>query len=507
VSDPVTVDTIHSTHEKEPWALGLRILCHPDLSRIDDIAELFAFGSHGEARLGRHAPEFRRPDGSWAGALASLRVSRKPVLLVQDGTGSVTIHVDGDADHVFVDEQPLRGPLLLSAERVRQGALVRLGKHVLLWLGPVPTTVDPWEHGAPLSGDSQAVRALRGELRSVAELQVSVLLHGEPGVGKESAARALHATGPRSRAPLVAVSAAAVPAHGAYAALYGERGQGSSGYLAEAAGGTLFFDQLAGAPSELQTLLARLLDGDSVQPAAPARDRAAQRIIGAVDDAEDGDGPAALRSGLGRRFSYTLRVPPLRERRPDVPGLFVSLLRAEMEALGEGERLKPTQGDETPAWIPAEFMASLVRRSWPGNLLDVRRAALRFAVFNRGRDRGSVPPDLASEPEPERKSRVPERRTSVSELSDADIELALARNAYVVDATAEDLGVSRSWLHAHLNESPAFRKAKDLSAEEIARSLEAHAGDITAAALALRVSRRGLQLQMSRFGIRPGGQP
>jgi two-component system nitrogen regulation response regulator GlnG len=491
------------------YALGVRILAHPDVQRVGESALLFDAPSVGSVQLSRQEPVFCASGGRASGPLESLRVSRRPVHLQKDGDGGVRIMAEDAAGYLLVDEAPLRDVQTLPPARLANGVLLRLGKHVLLWLGWLPTA--PASTPFPeLLGHSRAMTDLRDEISRVSDLGVSVLLRGESGVGKETVARAIHKAGPRAAGPFVAVNAGSILPATASLELWGDGSASEGGIVGRADGGTLFLDELSSAHPDVQSLLARVLDGAGAPFASAATSTPSVRVIAASeDDPASSNGTARIRTVLLRRFEYELTVPPLRARRGDIAELFMAFTRAEMEQLGDLEQLaRASRGDDTSAWIPASLVATLVLRDWAGNLRELRNAARRFAVFNRGRSRSSVPGDFLGHGNSDSElppRNLPERKVSVADLTDEHISESLRRNSYVVDATAEDLGVSRSWLHTHLNESPAFRKAKDLTEQEIQGALAEHGGDLTAAALGLRVSRRGLQLQMSRFGMRSTG--
>jgi len=109
----------------------------------------------------------------------------------------------------------------------------------------------------------------------------------------------------------------------------------------------------------------------------------------------------------------------------------------------------------------------------------------------------------SSEPPPSDADVSPLKREAL-QLKDQDVLDALRRFAFEIDRTARELGVSRSWLHARMNSLSSVRKAKDLNAFEIQDALDQNDGDIERAAMQLEVSAKGLQLQITRLGLRNG---
>jgi two-component system, NtrC family, nitrogen regulation response regulator GlnG len=504
----------HSQRQGGREVLALRVLCHPDLSRVDETAVLFDDARTGSVRLNRKEPMFRAPDGRATSGLASARVSRRGLTFTQEADGSLRLRADG-ADSVWICEQPAHADQRLSRERLAQGMTLRLGSYVLLWLGFLD--VEPEQSPlAELCGGSACMRELRREILRVADLSISVLLRGETGVGKELVANALHRNSPRAKGPLVSVNMAAVPAPMAASELFGHvKGAftGASaprrGYFAEAQRGTLFLDEIGETASDVQPMLLRALEQGVIQPLGGKPEQVDVRVVAATDsNLEAAVALGRFKAPLLRRFGYEIYVPPLRARREDIGGLFVAFLRREHEALG-GPLPTGEQADQAP-FLPADFVARLVAHDWPGNVRELLNLTRRFAVHNRGRARASINAELlrlvggAMEEAPaaravEAPGASAGPRKTAAQLSDEDVARALQKHAYVLEATAAELGVSRSWLHKHLNDRPTFRKAKDLSRDEIERALAAHGADLSRAALALSVSPRGLRLRISQY--------
>jgi two-component system, NtrC family, nitrogen regulation response regulator GlnG len=518
VRDDSTMSSgMHSQGQHVRAALGLRILCHPRLERVDETAILFDRARPGRAVINRHQPVFRTNDGKTSDGLASSRVSRRPIELRYSADGSIELDVNG-SQAVWLDERPLPDKRKLSEQELEVGVTLRLGGFVLLWLGPIESEPEP----SPLSelrGDSRQMRMLRSEILRVADLPISVLLRGETGVGKELVATALHRYSQRRHGPLITVNMSAVPASMAASELFGHvkgafTGAHSPrvGYFAQARKGTLFLDEIGETASDVQPMLLRALEQGVIQPLGSKPEHVDVRLIAATDsDLEAAVARGMFKAPLLRRFGYEIHVPALRQRREDVAGLFMGFLRAEMLTFGEFARITADDPDRAP-WLAADLVASLVRYDWPGNVRELRNATRRFAVHNQARDRASASPlrlsmpglQLLSASEP-----IPSVRRPSDGLSESEIAAALARQSYALDATAAELGVSRSWLHQFINSCSTFRKAKDLELWEIEGALEKHSGDLKAAALELRVSARGLRLQLSRLASeqRLAGRP
>jgi len=234
-------------------------------------------------------------------------------------------------------------------------------------------------------GVSAAMRHLFAVLERAARSDVTVLLEGESGVGKEVLARAVHSQSPRADAAFVAVDCGAIPAGLIESELFGhERGaftgatHARRGVFEEAHGGTLFLDEIGELPLELQPKLLRALETREVRPVGGRGARAVDvRVVAATNRrlAE-----AAHKNEFRRDLFYRLAVarvtiPPLRDRPEDIAPLAKAFLRA-------------ANGDPS-AELPADLAAMLVSYAWPGNVRELRNVIERYALLGL-RDRGGL---------------------------------------------------------------------------------------------------------------------
>jgi two-component system nitrogen regulation response regulator GlnG len=238
--------------------------------------------------------------------------------------------------------------------------------------------------GAPpserLVGKSAALLEVFKTIGRVARSDVPVLVTGESGTGKELIARAIHAASARAAGPFVAVNAAAIPRELLESELFGhERGaftgavEARAGRFREASGGTLFLDEIGDMPVELQAKLLRVLQSGEVTSVGGRRAEAVNvRIIAATHRDLD----AAVASGAFREdLLYRLRVvpiavPPLRERREDIPPLIDHFLaRYDAELTGGMHVISPAA------------VEVLARHPWPGNVRELENAIKRALVL------------------------------------------------------------------------------------------------------------------------------
>ena len=232
-------------------------------------------------------------------------------------------------------------------------------------------------------GRSPAIRAVLHKVDQVAPADVPVLLHGETGTGKELIARAIHASSHRRGRPLVAVNCAALPPSLIESELFGhERGaftgaiQARVGRFELADGGTLFLDEIGDLEPALQAKLLRALQGGEIQRLGSSRTQKVDvRIITATNrNLETALAEGRFREDLYYRLGvFPIEVPPLRDRRQDIPLLVWHFIQSRQRALG---RLIKQ--------IPREGMDLLMSYDWPGNVRELQSVIDRALILSTG---------------------------------------------------------------------------------------------------------------------------
>ncbi len=233
---------------------------------------------------------------------------------------------------------------------------------------------------ALLVGTSAAMRRLRAALARLASLDVSILLHGETGTGKEVVARALHERGARRVRRFVALDCGAIPAALIESELFGHaRGAfpGATadrpGVFVEADGGTLFLDEIGEVPLEVQVRLLRALEEAEVRPVGGSAARSVDvRVIAAT---QIDLGAAVLQGQFLRELHarlgvVTLAVPPLRERLDDLPLLAAHFLR---------KHARPV-----PPGLSPEALRAMLGYRWPGNVRELENAIMYAIALRHG---------------------------------------------------------------------------------------------------------------------------
>jgi len=284
----------------------------------------------------------------------------------------------GSSNGTFVGELRVSDAHVTTRQRIRVGS-----SWVELVPGPERTRSLPESTSfGPLVGGSAEMRSLFEKLSRVARTDLTVLVLGETGTGKELVARALHDASPRSRAPFVVVDCAAIPRSLGEATLLGhEKGAFTGADRArpspfmEANGGTIFLDELGELPLEVQPNLLRVLAEGRVKPVGSNRYHDVDvRVVAATRQnllAQVNAG--SFRSDLYFRLAQVrVEVPPLRERREDVP----LILQRIFEELGDPDALSR---------VPLESLERLMQHDFPGNVRELKNAAtVAYAMETAG---------------------------------------------------------------------------------------------------------------------------
>ena len=335
-----------------------------------------------------------------------------------------------------------------------------LVQHALKLNAPAAAAPPAAAGGPRLLGDSPAMQALRATLAKVARSQAPVYIAGESGSGKELVARTIHAEGARAAGPFVPVNCGAIPAELMESEFFGHKKGSFTGAHADkpglfqaAEGGTLFLDEVAELPMPMQVKLLRAIQEKSVRPVGANGEVPVDvRILSATHK----NLAALVEEGRFRHDLYyrinviELRVPPLRERREDLPQLAEAILA----------RLAAAQRRPQPTLHP-DALEALARYPFPGNVRELENILER--AFALAEDSGIHAADLhlpaprpsaALPPLPPPPPGIDPRRLDprdsaasalpsyIEEIERQAIEQALIANRYNKTKAAAQLGIT-----------------------------------------------------------------
>ncbi|HWM82778.1 MAG TPA: sigma-54 dependent transcriptional regulator [Pseudolabrys sp.] len=347
-------------------------------------------------------------------------------------------------------EKPFKADrLVLVADRALETSRLKREVKELKALAPAATT---------LVGKSHAINQLRQTVEKVAPTNSRILIVGPSGAGKELVARSLHASSNRANAPFVAINAAAITPERMETELFGvDHSNGAEGHttgaLEEAHGGTLFIDEVADLPRETQNKILRVLVDQTFQRVGgSAKVSVDVRIVSSTGrnlESEIADGH--FREDLYHRLSVVpIRVPPLAERREDIP----ELVHYFMEQISQSTGLPKRK-------IGEDAMAILQSHDWPGNVRQLRNNVERLMILAGGdpdavldasmlpQDVGSMVPAMPNGNGGEHLMGLPLR--DAREVFEREYLVAqISRFGGNISRTAEFVGMERSALHRKL---------------------------------------------------------
>ena len=481
-----------------PWTC-LTIVWHPDLSRLGERSVLKQLSLGHPAFVSRSEPLFAAPMSPAPRPLLDARVSRTALRLLPSAGG---VELEAEGVSLRVDGAVGATRRFIPHEQVARGVVLDLsGVLVLLH----HTSGASGAIAEEFVGTSDAVRQLSREVERVASFGVPVLLCGETGAGKERVAQAIHQRSRRAAGPFVTVNMATVSASTGVSTLFGHVKGAFTGAIArhrglfdQANGGTLLLDEVGETRDDVQPMLLRAVETGRVLPLGSESDHAVDvRIVAATDSPIHDCSSAFKRALLHRLSGYEIRVPPLRERREDIPPLFAHFVQ---EALGNGGTSRAPELHT----IPARFITQLLHHPLPGNVRQLKNVAQALVISNRGaaslastdaaeRALGAEPAP-AAEPDDTGKKRV-------QRLTDEELSGALRETSWSPTRAAARLGIPTATFHDLMRKSPSLRRARDLRDDELRAALSGSAGDIPAAARSLRVSERALKLTLRDRGL------
>jgi two-component system response regulator AtoC len=361
----------------------------------------------------------------------ALRAAGLSVTVAPQPTGA------GDADDVLVWEADLSIDMVDDVRRIlldRRSALRQ------------PLEVGLFE----MIGRSPAMQAVFEQIERVAQTNTTVLVRGETGTGKEMVARLIHSLSSRRDRPFVAVNCAALPEALVESELFGhERGAFTGaqtrklGRFERADGGSLFVDEVGDMPPAVQVKLLRVLQERAFERVGGSQTLHVDiRLIAATNlDLESAMASGRFREDLYYRLNVVpISLPPLRERREDIPLLVEHALAKFQRRLGkDGIRISP------------DMMRRLEGYAWPGNIRELLNVVERMVALTRSGGVADLPDLRVREPRERMVALIPEQGTAslkqmVDEFERRVIAQALERHNGNRTRAAKDLGITRQGL-------------------------------------------------------------
>jgi Nif-specific regulatory protein len=362
-----------------------------------------------------------------------------PILLHGKSIG--VLHVD----RLFGNEIPYEEDIrLLSivatliAQFVSLNRQVKLREAKLLKDCSIPNGASPTQTRFFMVGKSPAMSALQQQVMKVAPSKASVLLLGESGTGKTLVARIIHELSTRSRFPFVKINCACLPETLLESELFGyEKGaftgatRSKAGRVEEADGGTIFLDEVGELPLPLQAKLLRFIQEKEFERLGSTRSREVDvRVIAATNrDLAAAVSQGAFREDLYYRLNvFPIEVPPLRERKEDVPELLNHFLKKVSQEYGR------------EVGISNAAMALLTRYDWPGNVREVENLIERLVIMADDDEINALllPAYLNQNDAGE----TGEPLSRIEELERKAILSALERNRWNQTRTSRELGIT-----------------------------------------------------------------
>ena len=368
------------------------------------------------------------------------------ILLTAQGTieSAVDAIKDGAYDYLSKPVDPQRLRILLNKAVERQETLreVKLLRRQLREQGSFGRIV----------GNSPGIRSLYRVIEQAAPTSASVLVWGESGTGKELVAQTVHELSPRASFPFVAINCAAIPETLLESEIFGhEKGAFTgahdrrTGVFELAHRGTLFLDEIAEMVPATQVKLLRVLQEQTFRRLGGRQEQTVDvRVIAATNrDPSEAVRDGRLREDLYYRLNvFTIELPPLRDRRADIP-LLVQTFLNEFN----------TRNNKSVRAVDQEAMYLLERYPWPGNIRELRNVIERATILAEGDfiEAKHLPPPVVTRSEQTLPTVTLSPGTTVDEAERRLIVLTLDHTRNNKTRAAEILGISLKTLHNKLN--------------------------------------------------------
>jgi DNA-binding NtrC family response regulator len=383
----------------------------------------------------------------WLGKMLARDPDAVVVLITAHGGVQVAVSAMKHGATDFVSKPWSNDRLLATA---RTAAALRSSRRATTVERGKMATIAGIPGETPLLGGSPAMARVLSLIEKAAPTDANVLILGENGTGKELVARELHRLSRRAAGVMVSVDLGAISESLFDSELFGHvKGAFTDaradrvGRLQAADGGTLFLDEVGNLPLHLQPKLLTALEQRQVTPVGANRPVPIDvRVVSATNlaPAQLGDEARFRQDLLFRLNTVEIELPPLRERREDIPVLLAHFLDLYARKYAKPQRA-----------LPAELLAELVAYAWPGNVRALRHAAERAVILAEG-ERFSASDFPLARPAPAAPAPV-EPASSDLNLDRAErmlVEQALRKHAFNISNAAAELGLTRGTLYRRM---------------------------------------------------------
>ncbi|MDE1242695.1 sigma-54-dependent transcriptional regulator [Vibrio aestuarianus] len=356
-----------------------------------------------------------------------------PVILIT-GHGDISMAVQAmhDGAYDFIEKPFATERLMETVQRAIEKRQLTLENQQLKRTLKASQTLGP-----RIIGAAHSIESLRETITHIADTNADILLFGETGTGKELVARSLHEQSSRREKNFVAINCGAVPENLIESELYGhEKGAFTGadtkriGKFEHAQGGTLFLDEIESMPMQAQIRLLRVLQERVIERVGSNELLPLDiRVIAATKiDLKQAAEEGTFRQDLYYRLNIvTLDIPPLRDRKEDIPALFHHFLLVAAARYGKAATA-----------LPKSDMQTLISHDWPGNVRELRNAAERFVLLGKLVQLGTTQPAIQT---------TSNLTDLVAEFEKSTIEQALIECGGSIKETMETLNVARKTLY------------------------------------------------------------
>jgi len=473
----------------------LGIICHPDWSRIGEIAPL-SFRRGQGVSLSRMEPLFYGPEDR-ARSLLDGHISRSPVVIKQLKEREFQISAPSSKMRVSVNGLELLEPAVFSLDELGHDIIISLSDQVILslFMRRIERSYEAEKNG--LLGISAQLDAIWKSIKCVAPTDLPVLVTGSTGTGKELVARAVHALSGRSGQSMLSINMATVTGDLAVADLFGAVKGAFTGSVRDRMGlfeqaneSTLFLDEIGNAAPHVQPMLLRTLEAGEIRRVGEARTRRTMaRVVAATDQSLEG---VSFNQPLLRRLeAMKIQMPDLSERRVDI-GLLVKHFLKTSRSVG--------LGGAVPASISGRAIGKLALYAWPGNIRELRNVVHQLALGQEPAFLKAVIPfnvkRVADKYVRQRKTYRP-----ADDVSDVEMLDALDESDWCIKSAATLLNISRTALYDLIEKSSHVRKENEISDREIKEHMTETVDDVGLLAKRLRVSKTALRNRIKRLSL------